>query len=283
VQPGDELKRILAASLEVRLKPLEDLSLRAFEQEEGQDSPRFPSGILAVQNLSGGFYAFTAISGKKKLGKTRIGVRCGLEAAQTEEWLVNYYYGENTGGALKGMVRGVLGEERSIDLPEWMELWRASRFSPGASVETLVESTSRHIPPSQERLLIIVDSGNRLARYTGRSKTHRLDYFRALERICQVAQTSSEESGGAIGWLILSETNQRGGMVGLDIEHSAGCLLYLRATRDPDKVRMKLESRESPGGELGVLRRKWETCEFVNDLAVAKEDDEEDVKLELPF
>ena len=261
--------------------------MRSFERDQEEQSPRWPSGIQAVQNKAGGFYSFTAVSGKKKLGKSMLAVRSSIEAAETDQWYVHFLYGEGTAEQVRGHVRRVLGPERSGELPQWMDRWRAVRFGPGTHIETLVENISVRLPARAERLLIVLDSGNRLARFMQTARRNAMDYLRGLGRICQIAQTSSEESGGAIGWLVLSETNQRGGMVGLDVEHSASCLLYLRSTRNPEAVKMKLESRESEGGDLGTLKRVWQDCRFKHDLEVVKPEAEDEPgawgDVELPF
>ncbi len=256
MKPGQELVRILDAALSTAKRPLESGDIARIEEVPNETkSPRWWSGLTPVNNMAGGFYGFTAISGKKKLGKTIIGVRASVEAVKGE-WPTHYYYGENTEQRIVGMVRRVLGPIPSEALPAYMDRYRYVRFYPGHSIETIVNDVKRTILPSDERVLICIDSINRLARGTGG------DYLRALGRICQVCQTAAEESGGNIGFQVLSETNQRGAMVGMDLEYSASCLLYLRPTKNPEAVKMKLESRESEGGELGTLSRNWAECCF---------------------
>jgi len=261
VKPGERLKKILLESLEPVGEKFEELDLGLIEQaDEDEHSPRFESGVLDIQKMSGGFFSFTAIAGRKKLGKTLLAVRACIESAApgpNGNWSVHYYYGENTAKRVRGLIKKTLGTLRSSEPPDWFyDNFRSSRFRAGATLEGLVHNAAHRIPPDAAKVLIAVDSVNRLARYA------RMDYLRALQRICEIAQTSSEESGGRIAWMVLSEMNHKGGMVGMDIEHSAACLLYMRKTKDPSKVKMALESRESESGDLGSLYRNWQECRF---------------------
>lgn len=261
--PGDALREILRASRYEGARPLEELNVGLMELElEEEQSPRWPSGILAWDNKSGGGYGFTAVSGKKKLGKTLIAIRASVMAAETGRWSVHYAYGENTANQVRTLARRVLGPARCDELPAWMENWRSFRFHYKHTIDALLSNVEERILPDHEQVLVVIDSINRLARCSNS------DYLAALGRICRIVQTCAEESAGRISFLVLSETNQRGGMIGLDLEHSAGCLLFLRQHRDPGKVKMVLESRESEGGDLGEHLRDWEKCQFVTELAI---------------
>jgi hypothetical protein len=239
-------------------RDFDELNLTFLDDQEDEHSPRFPSGIVELDNLTGGgFFGFSACAGRKKLGKTMIAVRSAVEAARTG-WNVHYTYGENTAARVRSLVKKVLGP-LAEDPPDWFySNLRGFRFGDGARVDGLVENVTERIPDDAEKVLVVVDSVNRLARYSGS------DYLRTLNRICQVAQNSSEVSGGRVAWLVLSELNQRGGMVGMDLEYSAACLLYMRRTKDPDHVKFSVDSRESPGGDLGKLYRNWAQCTFEN-------------------
>lgn len=261
MKSGDRLKAILKESLQPKGEKFEELDLGLIEDEdEDEHSPRFESGILDIQKMSGGFYSFTAVAGRKKLGKTIIAVRACIESAQPGPnggWSVHYYYGENTAKRVRGLIKKTLGTLRSDEPPEWFfDKFRSCRFRAGASLEGLIHNCATMIPSDAEKVLIAIDSVNRLARYA------KIEYLRALGKICEIAQASSEESGGRIAWLVLSEMNHKGGMIGMDIEHSAACLLYLRKTKNPDRVKMALESRESQSGDLGSLYRNWAECRF---------------------
>lgn len=274
---GRELRRIIQGALSDDNRAFEELDVGSIELEDSEtESPRWPSGIQAVQHQAGGFYGFTAVAGKKKLGKTLIAARSSIEAAQ-QGWNVHYAYGENTADRVRSMVRRVLGPYRASEMPPWMERnWRGFRFFPGSHIDSLMKNVVARIPDEADRVLIVIDSINRLARYSHG------DYLRALGRICAVCQTAAEESAGHIGFLVLSELNQRGGMVGLDIEHSAGCLLTLRATRKPERVKLTLESRESPGGDLGPHLRRWDEVRFAKELEeVAPEPEKQQEEFQL--
>lgn len=246
----------------------EELDLKLVVSTPDFESPRWPSGVRLWDDLSGGAYGFTAISGKKKLGKSIIAVRSSVEAAR-QGWFTHYCYGENTPGLIASMVARTLGPIPASEPPEWfVERWRGMRFRRGHSIEAVMKNVADYTPRDAERILIVLDSINRLARYCPGG-----EYLRNLSYICHVAQTMCEDSAGKIGFLVLSETNQRGGMIGLDVEHAAGCLVYLRRTRDPAKVKFTIESRESPSGELGELTRDWENCKFdTPELVTAKTD-----------
>jgi hypothetical protein len=240
-------------------RPIADLGTSAL-------SPRWPSGIYDVDKLTeGGFYGFTVVGGPKKLGKSMVTAYSTLMAAKAG-WRVLMLRGEGTDDQLDLALEKVLFYERDADgvLPAWyFDRWDSERLNPtsGFRVEDAFRAAFDYLDGDTDRLLICIDSINRIARYdSGRDSGD--GYLRAISRACQIAQSACESSGGDIGVMMLTETNQRGGFVGMDIEYSAGCLLRLRKSRHFDSAKLVLESRESPGGDLGLHTRNWNTGRF---------------------
>ena len=60
-------------------------------------------------------------------------------------------------------------------------------------------------------------------------------------------------------------------MVGLDVEHAAACLLWMRRTKHPRRVKLSLDSRESESGDLGELTRDYANGRFALDATVERE------------
>jgi len=258
--PGRELREILLRALKVNEpEGLRRIRIsRHTNDAPRRQSPRWPSGITAVQGMSGGFYGFTALGGPRKAGKTTIAMGSALSAAE-RGWSVWYFAGENTDANLEELAHAWLGSQRAYEHPDWLlERFHLQRFGRRASLGQLVHQVANHTWADTEHVLIVLDSVNTLARAASAKQG---DYLRELEAITSWARSATEESAGRIGVLALSEENSKGGLVGQQIEYAAACLLQVEPRkRNPDKLGITLTSRESPGGFCGTHERVREEC-----------------------
>jgi hypothetical protein len=234
------------------------------ERPEQVHIHRWPSGIEAVQERSGGFYGSTLIGGKQKIGKSTVEIRSSLESALTG-WTVVYCDGENDWDEIERRAWNVLGPGGFDRLP----LWHPIIFGRAVTLQLLADQIAMEIDREDERVLICIDSLNRLTkrmvsvdnaprRYRGGG-----GYFRALEDVCEWAQACTKLSEGQIGVMMTTEQNRAGTIVGMDAEYSCQVVLYLRPGSDEHAVEFEMLSRRTPGGKLGDHERIFTRCEFV--------------------
>ena len=228
---------------------------------ERDPAPRWPSGIPELdERTGGGFYGMSYVVGYPKLGKSMVVERSTLEAAR-EGWRVFYFFGEGTDAIVQSRASGVLGPHFSKpeQHPDWLENWDAIHFDPGVDLGGIVQEVVKRAPDYTGRTLLVIDSVNRLAKAQAKGNAAGA-YFKALERINRFAQLATERSNGHIGVLLVSEANRHGGGVGMDLEYSAACLLYLQRRANPSLVRLELHSRDTAGGMLGDFVRIPHEC-----------------------
>lgn len=273
--PGRELRQILTRALKTdEPEGLRRVQIRRLDADtRPEKSPRWPSRLPAVQGYSGGFYGFSAIGGPKKAGKTTVAMGSALAAAEAG-WSVFYFAGENTDQNLEELVHAYLGSFRAFEHPDWLhERFVLKRFGRRATLEQLVASVADRIWADTERVLIVLDSLNTLARA---SATRSSPYLDQLGDICAFARTATEESAGRIGVLAISEENQRGGFAGQSIEYAAACLLAVQPRKkDPEKLALQLTSRESPGGFCGIHMRDRDECRLKPVIQLAEREEED--------
>ena len=218
-----------------------------------------PSGIEAVDKLSGGFYDLAVIAGHYKLGKSLAALRSGLKAAESG-WTVFYLDGENDPSTLRRRIINYFG----CDFTQWPE-WYADRFilrrfGPQATIEQIAVFASDRLTEADDRVVIVIDSVNRLAKRVSSNKE--TPYFEALGNVVDWSQNVACLSGGKVAVLLVSELNRRGQATGLDVEYSASTILYVRGEPTSQEVELQLISRRTLGGNLGTYRRVYSRCAF---------------------
>ena len=219
----------------------------------------WPSGIAAVDKLAGGFYGLAVVAGAQKLGKSIAGTRSMLEAAK-DGWTVFCFHGENDSQTMGERFVNYFGSPFRT-WPDWYERITMRRIGPTATLERIADFVADHLTENDENILILIDSANRLAKRI--SANTKVGYFDALQRIVDWATEVVSLSKGSIGVMLISELNRAGKAVGMDIEYAASTTLYLRGEAVDDEVELQLVSRRTPGGKLGLYRRKYLRCEFV--------------------
>ena len=226
------------------------------------DLHRVPSGITELDAMTGGgFYGFTIVAGPPKQGKSLIAQQSAVQGALAG-WQTFYAYGEMTHGQVIQRTCNALGRSRE-NWPDRMANFEPFRFRRGADVEVMLRHFADQIPVYSERVLIVLDSLNRLAAHMAREQNHTHAYFRAIDRISSICQDITEFSDGRICVVALSEQNQQGGAKGGQVEYDAQCIVKLKPAKGPHCVSIHIDSRDSPGGDLGEFQRVYESCRFV--------------------
>ena len=236
-----------------------DESISHVNVAEDRPLHAWPSGVDAVDKLSGGFYDLTVIAGGYKLGKSLLALRSALKAAESGRTIF-YLDGENDESTLRRRIVNYFGCDFT-QWPDWYGEWfTLRRFSPQATVAKIADFVAERLTEADDKVLIVIDSANRLAKRIAANQKVR--YFEALGGIVDWGQNVACLSRGTVGVLLVSELNRRGEATGQDIEYSASTLLFLHGDPTTPEVELKLMSRRTLGGKLGTHRRVYSRCAF---------------------
>ena len=246
--------------------------LERFQFGQGEQAMRWPSGIRDVENRMalGGFYGFTVITGKYKLGKS---IAAFASAALAAEAGIRVVY--------------VDAELDAMQLAKRIERFGGAgwwdKHRPGfslrmlmgpASLQTIVDDIAAQLEPGTDRVLVVLDSISRIAekidmhgRITPREKgnyTRAIDYWTALAMLIAWCSKIRRMEPTRIGVLATSEENSHGTSKGQKIEYAGDMALRIKGRADSDIVDVSIPfSREGGDGELGPYRREWRSTRFV--------------------
>ncbi len=253
-------QQILRASI----SPL-PVDIRNLEKRVGPPMPRYNSGIWQMNRmLEGGWYGYTMVAAFQKTGKTILATRAAVESCR-DGWKVFYCWGEGDDRMLMRRLNVCLDlpdDKDDANWPEFMHNFYAPRFDRGQTIEDIIRWIIQRIDIEEEKLLIFVDSINRLAKIGVRNGGK---FFDILSDINGVASFITSQSAGRIGFVSVSENNKRGGAVGADIEYAAEVLVQMKnrpSQGDDHLVGFKVESRDTDAGDLGKFRRLPRQCLF---------------------
>jgi predicted ATP-dependent serine protease len=230
---------------------------------DDRSQPTWPSGIEDIETKAGGFSGCTAIAGAPKLGKSMLALRSALLAAE-RGWTTFYFDGENAQQIIAQRVTNFFGRSYT-DWPDWVaEHFRFRWLEDQATIFKLADHVAEHITERNDRVLVVIDSINRLAKgMDAMSERPGLNtYFRHLNQITGWGSQVARHSRGEISVLLISELNRRGEATGQNIEYATDQILYLRKGDEPRRVKMELVSRATEGGDLGEYVRSYTRCGF---------------------
>ena len=236
------------------------------EEPHRTDPVVWPSGVRAIDAMSGGFYGTTLIGGHHKIGKSLMLLRSSLLAA-TCGWTVLYFDGENEIDELQTRIANCQADVGGLDLRTWYPI----TFGMNASLLKLADKAWQQVDEDDPRLLICIDSLNRLAKrmcisweaeperkYRGAG-----GYFQALTEICEWSQAVTRLSQGNIGVMMTTEQNRAGKIVGMDPEYTCQCIVYIsKHSEEPGSIDLTMDSRRTRGGPLGEHVRDYSRCYF---------------------
>jgi predicted ATP-dependent serine protease len=255
---GHELVDILEESLIRATDTVERASL----DEEGAQTVRFPSGIGDVNERCGGFYGVTTIVADTGLGKSMAAIGSAVECALAGIKVV-YVNAELPMRPFSHRVKTRVNSSVSeVPLSERAELMRRN-FMPytargGLSFEDITRAVLSCITPKDKRVLVVLDSVNTITEMSDGE-----DYFEMLNRLGLWAMESRRGSEGDIGWILVSETNQRGEVKGGKLGFLSDVVLHLAKTDHEEYVKLVvMKGREGGGGDLGQFYREWQTGHF---------------------
>jgi len=236
------------------------LEVQEVDAAPGPDPPRFPTGVPSINALCGGGYGMTVIAGAPKVGKSLVAMSAAIEAAN-DGWVVIYINAElNSNEIAKRLIR-YNGGPADEDLCSNMVIYNVD---PGITPEKILEFIYRKVDLDHERLLVVLDSVNRLATLSQQGDEVRRDgYWGALERWSEWARMSARISGGIISFIVVSELNAQDHVKGRNLEYAADLVVRIKGTAEDDMVEIDVPyARSSNRGELGKHRRDWQTGRF---------------------
>lgn len=231
--------------------------------------PRYASGLHDVDLVAGGLYGLAVAGGPPKTGKSLLALRVGLDTAARDGALVVYVDFELDRYTFTSRLLGATG----VRSPEELPLWAAEnlRVIDGAdsSAEELADQIAMQIDEQAERVLIVIDSLNRMAKNQQRHKRGG-NYFQHLGEIVSWARNTVTLTGGEVGCLLVSEVNRAGGITGQDPEYAADCFLTLQRTDSASEVEIEFTSRSTAGFSARSYRRDGHAARFEPVVPVAQ-------------
>jgi len=256
--PGRHLARELTAAMAMRVAPIE---WREPDETPGRRTPHWPTGCRAIDELSEGGYGMTVIAGAPKVGKSLLALSSAIEAARAG-WSVVYCNAEMSPDHFLRRIRNYVGGKFDDALVENLHL---AHVGPGVTIEAMcAEIRERALDDETERLLIVVDSINRIVDF-GATDGNEAGYWRLLRDWSAWAMNARRSTEGAISWLIVSELNQRGDVKGRNLEYTADLVVRMAASQlDPEVVEFDVPySRATRAAQIGPLFRIYNEGRFI--------------------
>lgn len=232
------------------------------DQRVWRSSPfnvHWPSGIPALDALlDGGPHGVTAIASEGKVGKSMLAIGSALEAAATLDWRVAFFVGELDESEWDEREARYIAAHPAVG--EGLALLRVYHVRRGVTPEELVLLANEESGP--EPLLIVLDSINTIASLSGRP------YYAMLEELSVWAMMARRLSAGAVSFLLVAETNVRGGIKGERLQFWADAIVRLERPKEreaAEKGWVDVEvthSRRTRSGYVGRFLRDKPTESF---------------------
>jgi hypothetical protein len=231
--------------------------LRVEPDDRGR--PRWLSGISWLDMGQSGFTGVATLVGFPKLGKSMVCLRSALLAAEAR-WRVFYFDGENQSAVISSRIRNHF-DVPYAQWPSWMEYqFHARHMSVSCTIEAIADHVAEMITEDDDRVLVVIDSINRLAKSMDLQAKRPGKYLNYLNAVVSWAAVCSSSSHGKIAFMLVSETNRAGSAVGMNVEFASDFVLYLRKGGGDHMVKLELLNRDGPGGDLGEYERDWSRC-----------------------
>lgn len=224
---------------------------------KGARSPRYPSGIEAIDEETDGFYGCTLLGGESGVGKSLLGTGASLLAAMSG-WRVCYGNCEMKTSEISRRVRAFVGQgDRGF-----LSRWHCIDLFHGATLEKFVCEVEEKCHKEDEKILLVIDSLNSFVRKMGQIEN---GYFRAIDDVCAFGETVVRKSNGRVGLLLVSELNKNGGIKGGSSEYV--CCLDVRMKHGADQkdvTEISTEKGREGGGyrSYGSYYPDFKTCSF---------------------
>lgn len=262
--PSPRLLSIIHSAVQPLPSPISEQDMT---RNTTQQPPHWPTGCNELDMMTRGGYSQAVIAGTAKLGKSMLAMGSAISAAMTG-WKVAYLGGENSEHDNRAMFDAYLYDESVVVKAEVLERFRLFNvldrgFSIAHCVSVLEDVLSDDVEIS--RLLIVIDSVNRIAELTGKPGESEARYFKIMNEWSDFFRRASWRSSGNVSSLLVSEMNQDHSTKGRRLEYAANLVIALESVKnEPDMARLSVShSRSTKAGSLGIFHRDWPTRRFI--------------------
>jgi len=239
--------------------------LDKFEPAEGR-ALRWPSGIAGVEDRVDleGFYGFTTIQGKQKLGKS---IAAFASAGLAVNAGIRVIYVDAELDAMQ-LTRRIVRFGGADWYAQARDHFVMRMLTAPCSLTAMVSDLALHVGLETERVLVVLDSVTRIAqRVETASRLTRagrsLDYWTAMRLVIDWCATIRRLAPTQIGVLVTSEENGKGGTKGQQLEYAGDMVMRVKGTPGSKVVELDIPySREGGEGELGMYRNDWQHTRF---------------------
>ena len=257
-RPGTQIVTTLQESRNTSFDEISQVEWQDVDEKAFEVSPHWSSGNPAVDEiLNGGLYGVAVIAGEPKVGKSLMSISSAVCAARAG-WRVIYCNAELSRAQMACRLQNYMG---GID-PTVVENLSIANINPGITIDRLCGELENRIQANDNRLLIVLDSLNRVCEMSQAADSSN-GYFSLMREWSAWAMTSRRTTEGRISWILVSELAQHGKTKGQNLEYLADCVVTINATISDDVVDVNVPySRNTPGGSVGSLMRDFKTGTF---------------------
>ena len=273
--PYFAMDEALGESISLDIDPLR---LAIPMQEPERTVVRWPTGLSYVDQACGG-YGITVVAGKPKVGKSLVAIGAACESVQ-QGWRVAYVNAELTPAELDERLLRYTSRFNDSQVEAVLDRLHLLHVSPGVTVDRVIEEARVLLEMDDTKLLLILDSINRLVKYSTRPGDDG-HYWAELQKWSGFLTKARRDSEGLVSGLIVSELNARGAVKGLDLEYEADQVISInRGGDDPTKSHGLVEiavplNRSGPELEPRSHLRMWQTGHFI-ELSCSADSDEDE-------
>ena len=232
---------------------------------------KWRTGIHAIDHMTeGGGYGLTVFGGQPKLGKSLAAMGAGLTAC-AEDWLVVYVNAELTEREMHHRITRFLRRPGCpVTSGHVHQNFMLVNVNPGFSIEQLLPQIQQTVGLDTHRIMIVLDSVNRLAEGDAQAGDAEFAYFHRLRAWSEWPRIATRMSDGRLSFLAVSELNRKDQIKGGGLEYGANLVVrFTKAGESTDIVEIDVAlSRETRSGPCGEHRREWETARFVSNMTV---------------
>lgn len=216
--------------------------------------PRFPSTVEPIDRLYGGFMGTTALASEPGNGKTMLGFASACQTAATQERSVVYCGAElDMGEMQERRDRELAAHPANYDGIDFLTVLHVGKGQTTLELcHDIQEAIDAHLP-----LLIALDSINTIAELAGR------DYFGTIREFGLWLMFARRLCPQGVSSLIISETNQKGGVKGKKLEFWSDLCIRMKRKGDDPLVNFDvLKARRGGKKEIGKLFQHWPSNRF---------------------
>jgi len=244
--PSEQIKETLGLAAEREIDPIETQDV---SEPQGFDPPTWPTGLDSLDALIGGGASLFTVAGTPKVGKSMFAVGAACSAAMSGKWRVIYCNAEMSRNEMGKRVRRFCHGSIPDALIDNMTILN---LNVGVNVKALVREIVDRVQIQDQRLLVVIDSINRVCDLSAEAG-HDNEYWDRMREWTQLALQSSRHNLN-VSWLLISELNRKLEVKGQSLEYTSSTCVTIARTQAEGIVKIDVPlARSSAGGEVGVF------------------------------